>query len=67
MTRLDLPRRENWLAWLTSERPRSRRQASLGRAYRAWRTFSQNRLAMLGLLIALGLVVVAIFADRLAP
>ena len=35
--------------WLMSERPQSRRQASLGRAYGAWRTFAHNRLAMLGL------------------
>ena len=37
--------------WLMSERPQSRRQASLGRAYGAWRTFARNRLAMLGLAI----------------
>ena len=53
--------------WLMSERPRSRRQASLGRAYGAWRTFSRNRLAMLGLAIVVALVLVALFADVLAP
>ncbi len=53
--------------WLISDRPRSRRQASVGRAYRAWRGFSSNRLAMLGLVIVVGLVLVAIFANLLSP
>ncbi len=53
--------------WLMSDRPASRRQAALGRAYGAWRVFSRNRLAMLGLLIVLLLVLVAAFAPVLAP
>ena len=53
--------------WLMSERPQSRRQASFGRAYGAWRTFARNRLAMLGLAIVITLVLVAIFANQLAP
>jgi peptide/nickel transport system permease protein len=53
--------------WLLSERPASRMQASLGRAYVAWRRFSANRLAFLGLLIIIALLVVAAFADLLAP
>ena len=53
--------------WLMSERPQSRRQASLGRAYGAWRTFARNRLAMLGLAIVIALVLVAMFANQLAP
>ena len=53
--------------WLLSDLPRSRRQASFGRAYRAWRGFSRNRLAMLGLLIVVGLVLTAVFADLLRP
>ena len=53
--------------WLLSERPQSRRQASLGRLYAGWRSFSRNRLAMLGLALVLGLVLVAVFADVLAP
>jgi peptide/nickel transport system permease protein len=53
--------------WLMSDRPASRRQAALGRAYGAWRVFSRNRLAMLGLLIVLILVFVAVFANVLAP
>lgn len=54
-------------AWLMSERPVSRRQAALGRAYGAWRSFARNRLAMVGLLIVLALVAVALFANSLAP
>ncbi len=58
---------ESLQAWLLSDRPSSRRQALLGRVYGAWRTFSGNRLALAGLLIVLGLVLVAVFADQLAP
>jgi peptide/nickel transport system permease protein len=53
--------------WLLSERPQSRVQARLGRAYMTWRRFSANRLAMVGLAIILALVFVAAFADLLAP
>ncbi|MFK0687173.1 nickel transporter permease [Mesorhizobium sp. IMUNJ 23033] len=53
--------------WLLSDRPASRMQARLGRAYVAWRRFSANRLAFVGLLIIIGLLVVAAFADVLAP
>jgi peptide/nickel transport system permease protein len=59
--------RESLHAWLVSDRPRSRRQALLIRIYGAWRTFAANRLAVAGLLIVVALVLVAIFADRLAP
>jgi peptide/nickel transport system permease protein len=63
----DTVARESLHAWLVSERPRSRRQAFMGRVYGGWRTFAGNRLAILGLLIVLALVLIAIFADRLAP
>jgi peptide/nickel transport system permease protein len=53
--------------WLLSERPASRTQARLGRAYVAWRLFSANRLAFLGLLIIIALLVVAALAGVLAP
>ena len=53
--------------WLMSERPASRRQAAMGGAYAGWRSFARNRLALLGLAIVLGLVLVAVFADVLAP
>ncbi len=53
--------------WLLSEQPTSRHQARLGRAYVIWRRFSANRLALAGLGIILLLILVAIFADVLAP
>jgi peptide/nickel transport system permease protein len=49
-----------------SERPQSRRQAALGRAYSAWLTFARNRLALVGLSIVLLLVAVALLAPWLA-
>ena len=54
-------------AWLMSERPQSRRQAALGRSYAAWRSFASNRLAVAGLVTVLILVLVALFANQLAP
>jgi peptide/nickel transport system permease protein len=54
-------------AWLLSDRPASRLQARLGRAYVAWRRFSANRLALVGMLIIIALVAVAALADVLAP
>ena len=57
----------SWRDWLLSERPQSRLQASLGRAYMTWRRFSANRLAVVGLAIILALVLVAILADVIAP
>ncbi|MGH6810130.1 MAG: ABC transporter permease, partial [Ensifer adhaerens] len=53
--------------WLLSDRPQSRTQARLGRAYMTWQRFSANKLAVLGLLILLALVFVAAFAGVLAP
>ena len=53
--------------WLMSDRPQSRRQAALGRAYAGWRAFASNRLAVAGLLTVLALVLVAAFANQLAP
>ncbi|WP_434733254.1 ABC transporter permease [Rhizobium sp. YTUHZ044] len=51
--------------WLLSDRPQSRRQARLGRAYVTWRQFTANRLAVVGLLIIIALLLVAAFADLL--
>jgi peptide/nickel transport system permease protein len=56
-----------WQAWLLSERPESRRQAALGRAYAVWRVFARNRLALAGLAIIVALVAVALLADMIAP
>ena len=53
--------------WLLSERPASRRQARLGEAYRTWTRLRANRLAMVGLGVIVLLVVVAVFADVIAP
>jgi peptide/nickel transport system permease protein len=53
--------------WLLTDRPQSRLQARLGRAYVTWRRFTANKLAVLGMLIILALVLVAIFAPALAP
>jgi len=49
--------------WLLASAPRSRYQARLGRAYQAWLTFSQNRLAVIGL----GIIIVLVAAAALAP
>jgi peptide/nickel transport system permease protein len=54
-------------AWLMSDHPRSRRQASLGRAYAGWRSFARNRLALAGLVAVLLLVAVALCAPQLSP
>ena len=54
-------------AWLMSERPGSRRQAALGRAYGAWCSFARNRLALVGLAIVLTLILVALLAPWLEP
>ncbi|MDC8771478.1 nickel transporter permease [Roseateles albus] len=54
-------------SWLMSEQPGSRRQAAWGRAYAGWRAFARNRLALVGLAIVLGLVLVAVFAPWLSP
>ncbi|MFT3688775.1 ABC transporter permease [Paenirhodobacter sp.] len=53
--------------WLLSDRPASRTQARLGRAYRVWLSFASNRLALVGLGIILALVVLAALAGVLAP
>ncbi|GAA4173798.1 nickel transporter permease [Shinella granuli] len=53
--------------WLLTDRPQSRLQARLGRAYVTWGRFAANRLAVIGMLIILGLIVLAIFAPLLAP
>ena len=53
--------------WLLTDRPQSRLQARLGRTYVAWRRFTANRLAVIGLLIILALVFLAAFAPFLAP
>ena len=53
--------------WLLSTAPASRLQARLGRAYLSWMAFTENRLAMIGLLIIVTLVIIAIMAPVVAP
>ena len=54
-------------AWLNSESPTSRRQARLASIYHGWLEFKANRLALLGLVILILLVLVAIFAPLISP
>lgn len=53
--------------WLLSDAPTTRRQARLGSLYQGWLTFRANRLAMLGLVILVALILIAVFAPRLSP
>jgi len=53
--------------WLMSTAPRSRGQARLGRAYLAWLSFMENRLAVVGLAIILLLITTAALAPFIAP
>ncbi|MFC5386223.1 nickel transporter permease [Aquamicrobium segne] len=53
--------------WLLTDRPQSRLQARLGRAYVTWRRFSANKLAVIGMFLIIALVLVALFAPALAP
>ena len=54
-------------AWLLAERPQSRRQAAFGRLYAGWLSFARNRLAMVGLMLVLALVLIAALAPWIAP
>lgn len=63
----ELSRTRELSQWLLSDRPQSRRQAALGRAYAGWCSFARNRLALVGLAIVLALLAVAAGADVLAP
>lgn len=53
--------------WLLTDHPASRRQARLGQIYRIWLTFRANWLAMVGLGIVAALILVALFANVIAP
>ncbi len=57
----------NIRGWLTSDAPGSRWQARAGRLWQGWQLFAANRLAMIGLLIVLLLILVAATAPWLAP
>ena len=53
--------------WLLTDTPGSAFQAASGRIYLGSLEFIKNRLAVLGLLIILCLIVLAIFAPQIAP
>jgi peptide/nickel transport system permease protein len=55
-----------WRGWLLDPAPASRRQARLGRWYRAWMAFRRNGLAMTGLAVVLALALMAIAAPLIA-
>jgi peptide/nickel transport system permease protein len=54
-------------AWLLSDDPETRVQARLGQSYRLARALLRNPLAVVGLAIIIGLLLVAAFAPWLAP
>ncbi len=62
-----LPQSGRWRDWLISPEPESRLQARLGRFYLGWRAFTRNPLAVVGLVVVVILILVAIFADLIAP
>lgn len=53
--------------WLRSEQPVSRNQARLGQVWRSWVLFTGNRLGMIGLAIVVLLMLIAVFANVIAP
>lgn len=63
----DDARSESWRDWLLTDTPASRAQAAWGRRYRLWMAFTQNPLAMGGLIVAVLLVALSLLAPVLAP
>lgn len=53
--------------WLNSDSPTSRSQARVASIYHGWLEFQANRLALLGLIILILLVLTAVFAPILSP
>ncbi len=53
--------------WLLTDTPGSAFQAASGRAYLGVLEFSKNRLAVIGLLIIVALILIAVFAPQIAP
>ncbi|HSU04714.1 MAG TPA: ABC transporter permease [Acetobacteraceae bacterium] len=54
-------------AWLLTETPQSRRQAAWGRSYRGWLLFRRNKLAMVGLVTSIILVLASLVAPLITP
>lgn len=59
--------RQGLRAWLMTDAPQSRFQARMAALYAGWQSFRGNPMAMLGLAILVGLVLVAAAAPWLAP
>ncbi len=55
-----------WRAYLMTDSPVSRRQASLGQLYRQWLALKRNPLAVAGLVIVVALLLIAAFAPLIA-
>jgi peptide/nickel transport system permease protein len=53
--------------WLRDPNPTSRFQSRMVQSYLSWLRMKRNKLAMIGLLITVALVLMAIFAPLLAP
>jgi peptide/nickel transport system permease protein len=53
--------------WLRDPNPSSRLQSRMAQSYLSWLRMKRNKLAMIGLLITVALVLMAIFAPLLAP
>ncbi|MFK7855670.1 MAG: ABC transporter permease [Granulosicoccus sp.] len=53
--------------WLNSDSPTSRSQARIASIYHGWQEFQANRLALIGLLILVLLILIAAFAPILSP
>ncbi len=62
-----MEKKNTLIDWLMSDAPASRFQARCGKAWRGWKLFSKNPLAMTGLLIILCLVVLSIIGPSIAP
>lgn len=54
-------------AWLLTDTPNSAFQAASGRFYLGLLDFFRNKLAVIGLLIIIGLILTALFAPQIAP
>ena len=60
------PKRNSMWHWLLTDTPRSTFQATVGRLYLGLLQFIQNKLALLGLVIILALILIALFAPFVA-
>lgn len=59
-------KRISLVRWLLTDTPASTYQATLGRVYLGLLQFTQNKLAVLGLVIIVALIVIALFAGTIA-